>query len=241
MKLFGLQRMLDSLDIKSLEVAGVQVTPTLGPVRNLGVYFDQTLSMESHISHTVKSATFHLRNIGRARRRLTTSATKELVQSLVISRLDYGNSLLAGVSQQHLHKLQLVQNYAARIITRTRLHEHIKPVLRELHWLTIPYRIHFKTLLTVYKAKNDLAPSYITDILPSYVPGRSLRSSDQGLLSIPRYRLEAYGGRSFTVFAGKLWNSLASQIRNSPTISVFKSRLKTHLFRQCHCQSAAEQ
>ena len=234
-KLFGLQRVIDSLDVESLVVAGVQVSLSCGPVRNLGVYFDQTLSMESHINYIVKSATYHLRNIGRVRRRLTTSATKELVQSLVISRLDYGNSLLAGVNDQLLHKLQLVQNCAARIITRTRLRDHITPVLRSLHWLPIPYRINFKVLLMVFKAKNKLAPSYISDILPSYVPGRSLRSENHALLVIPRYRLEAFGGRSFAVYASRLWNSLDTITRNSSTVSEFKRRLKTKLYGQCFC------
>ena len=91
-------------------------------------------------------------NIGKARRVLTEDATKRVMQSLVMSRLDYFNALLIGIQHDLIAKLQRLQNSAARIVSRTGKYEHITPVLIKLHWLPIKFRIQFKVLLLVYKA-----------------------------------------------------------------------------------------
>ena len=186
--------------------------------------------MSSQVNNVVKSANYHLRNIGRIRKYLTDSAAKLLIQSLEISRMDYCNSLFAGITENLLHKLQLTQNRAARIISRTRRDQHITPVLKRLHWLPMRQRVDFKTLLLVYKCRNGLAPSYLSELLTLYEPSRSLRSQNLGLLHVPRYRLGSYGGRSFAVYATKLWNGLNIGVRTARTIGAFKKGLKTELF-----------
>ena len=114
----------------------------------------------------------------------------------------------------------------------SRKHEHITPILFNLHWLPINYHIMFKILLITYKAPNNLAPSYIRDLLIPYIPSRQLRSSSKNLLSIPHVNLRTYGARAFSVAAPTLWNTLPSDIKNSPSVSVFKNRLKTSLFKK---------
>jgi hypothetical protein len=109
----------------------------------------------------------------------------------------------------------------------------IRTMLRTLHWLPIRARIQFNILLLVFKSKNGSASVYISELLPSYDPGRSWRSRDKCLLIIPRYRLEAYGGRSFLVHAARLWNKLGDELRKGKTVSIFSRGLKTHLFRRC--------
>ena len=188
--LFGSKKHLAELNIKSLSVAGTDVSVAFEPVRNLGAMFDSQLIMAPHVKSVVKKSSFHLRNIGKARRVLTEDATKTVMQSLVMSRLDYCNALLTGIQQDLIAKLQRLQNSAARIVSRTRKYEHITPVLIKLHWLRIKFRIQFKVLLLVYKALNGLAPKNIKELLVPYKPRRHLRSEAKGLLDEPRTRLK---------------------------------------------------
>ena len=93
---------------------------------------------------------------------------------------------LSGCANASLKPLQLVQNAAARILTRTKCFEHITPVLASLHWLPIQFRIDFKVLVITFKALNGLAPPYVKDLLHPYIPARTLRSQNAGLLIVPR-------------------------------------------------------
>ena len=127
---------------------------------------------------------------------MATLSWRSVMQSLVMSRLDYCNALLIGIQQDLIAKLQRLQNSAARIVSRTRKYEHITPVLIKLHWLPIKFRIQCKVLLLVYIALNGLAPKYIKELLVPYKPRRHLRSEAKGLLDEPRTRLK-FGDRAF--------------------------------------------
>ncbi|XP_056618644.1 uncharacterized protein LOC130433018 isoform X2 [Triplophysa dalaica] len=198
--------------------------------KNLGVVFDSTLSFESHVANTCKIAFFHLKNISKLRHMLSLSDAEKLIHAFMTSRLDYCNALLGGCPAGLLQKLQLVQNAAARVLTRTKKYEHITPVLSTLHWLPIKHRINFKILLITYKALHGLAPQYLNELLLYYRPPRTLRSKGSCQLVIPRISKSSAGGRSFSYLAPKLWNILPCTVREADTLCQFKSRLKTHLF-----------
>ena len=154
---------------------------------------------------------------------------EKLIHAFITSRLDYCNSIFSGLTKKELGQLQLVQNAAARVLTRTRKATHITPVLRSLHWLPVSFRIDFKILLLVYKALNGLGPSYIADLLPRYEPPRLLRSAGSGLLDVPRIKSK-HGKAAFGHYAPSSWNKLPQDLRYAPTLLTFKSRLKTLLF-----------
>ncbi len=166
--------------------------------------FDSNLSFESHVSSICKTAFFHLKNISKLRPMLSTSNAEILIHAFMTSRLDYCNALLGGCSACLINKLQLVQNAAARVLTRTRKYDHISPVLSTLHWLPIKHRIDFKILLITYKALNGLAPQYLSELLSHYSPPRPLHSQNSGHLIIPRISKSTAGGRSFSYLAPKL-------------------------------------
>ncbi len=201
-------------------------------VKNLGVVLDSSISFENHISHIAKTAFFHLRNIAKLRNMLTVSDAERLVNAFMTSRLDYCNALLGGCPASSINKLQIVQHAVARVLTRSRKYNHITPILQSLHWLPIKFRISYKRSLLAYKALNGLAPVYLTNLLSHYNPTRSLRSQNAGLLVVPRIAKSTKGGRTFSYLAPKLWNSLPDNVQGSDTLSLFKSRLKTHLFSQ---------
>ena len=98
-------------------------------VKNLGVTLDSNLSMSEHISNTCKAAYIQIRHISSIRHLFTTQATQTLICSLVLSRLDYCNSLLSGCPQYLLDRLQKGQNAAERFLRKTKTSEHIHLIL----------------------------------------------------------------------------------------------------------------
>ena len=104
----------------------------------------------------------------------------------------------------------------------------------KLHWLPVHFRTIFKLLLSVYKALNGKAPSYISSLLSHRRCSRSLRSSGQELLTVPLTKLKTYGDRAFSTTAPRLWNNLPLSIHKSPIISIFKRHLKTYLFKDAY-------
>uniref|UniRef100_A0A3B3CIL0 Reverse transcriptase domain-containing protein n=1 Tax=Oryzias melastigma TaxID=30732 RepID=A0A3B3CIL0_ORYME len=215
------------LDVTT-ELQSIQLKTT-NQARNLGVVIDTDLNFDKHIKAVTKSAYYHLKNISRIKDLMSKQDLEKLVHAFIFSRLDYCNSVFTGLPKKSIRKLQLIQNSAARVLTRTKKVDHISPVLRSLHWLPVCQRIDFKVLLLVYKALNGLAPKYMTDLLTQYVPARPLRSSGSGLLSVPRVRTK-HGEAAFSFYAPQIWNRLPENLRSAETLSVFKSRLKTHLF-----------
>ena len=131
-----------------------------------------------------KAAFFYLRNIAKLRPFLSQQHAKKCVHPFISSRLDYCNALLTGPPKQSIDKLQLNQNSAARLLTRTRKREHITPVYANLRWLAVSLRIDFKVLLLVYKTLNGLGSADITNSLLFYNPSRLLRFSVAVFLKI---------------------------------------------------------
>ena len=200
--------------------------------RNIGAIFDSTLTMSAHVNSIVKSGFYHLRNIAKIRNVLSRETTKILIHAFVCSRIDNYNSLLFGLPKNLVNKLQHLMNAAARVIARVDIHDHISPVLKELHWLPVEQRIIFKINLITFKCLNDLAPSYLKELITLYQPNRTLRSSSDKLkLATVPYNLKNYGYRSYSVHAPILWNSLPFFIRSADSVATFKSNLKTYLFK----------
>ncbi|XP_041466248.1 uncharacterized protein LOC121416805 [Lytechinus variegatus] len=220
-------------ELPKFEVDGAVVKPSECS-KDLGVIVDGKLCMKQHIQKICRAASFGIHRIGKLRKYLDKNSTERLVNAFVTSQIDYCNSFLINLPASHLSKLQHIQNTAARLITRTRKHEHITPILLSLHWFPIPQRIQFKVLLLTYKAFNGLAPSYIKELIQPKTQTTSIRlrsSSSIHLQLAPGPRTKTrYGDRAFCVCAPKLWNDLPVIIRDSPSVDTFKIRLKTYLF-----------
>ncbi len=131
-----------------------------------------------------KLSFFHLRQIVQLCPFISTNDAETLIYAFVSSHLDYCNALFIGLPATSIARLQYIQNSAARILTRTKRSAHITPILADLHWLPVAYRIKFNILLIPFKALNGLAPYYLCNLLLPYSPPRSLRSSDSRLPSV---------------------------------------------------------
>ncbi|KAK3552271.1 hypothetical protein QTP86_007154 [Hemibagrus guttatus] len=171
----------------TISLSNSMISPS-ATARNLGVTMDNQLSFSSHVTNVTRSCQFLLYNIRRIRPFLSTQATHVLVQSLVISRLDYCNSLLAGLPLNAIRPLQMIQNAATRLVFNLPKFSHTTPLLRSLHWLPVAARIRFKTLMLAYKAKNGPAPSYLKALVTPRTVPRSLRSTSTARLVLPSLR-----------------------------------------------------
>ncbi|KAJ8045610.1 hypothetical protein HOLleu_08649 [Holothuria leucospilota] len=188
------------------------------------------MTLEHHVTNLCRSANCQLRKISQMRKYLDSKSCEILVHAFITSRLDFLNSLLHGLPESAIQKLQKIQNTAARIVKRKGRNCHITPILKELHWLPISSRIQYKLLLLAFRAYALGEPKYLSQLLLPYIPTRPLRSSCKSYLSVPKLRLKTYGCRSFQYCASSLWNSLPDDLRACSQLSVFKGLLKTHLF-----------
>ena len=215
----------------NLTIGNDTVSVTQDPPKNLGVYFDKHLSMDTHVKKLSKSLNSSLYKTGKIRRYLDKKSCTILINGAFTSQLDYCNSLLYGLPKKSLDPLQKLQNRAARILTYSRKYDHITPVLRSLHWLRIEKPVVFKVLLITFKALHDLAPQYLSELLHWYTPDvYELRSRNQCLLHKPSFETKTFGFRRFEFAAPYLWNSLPIELKKMENINSFKKALKTYLF-----------
>jgi len=130
---------------------GNDTVQSASSVRDLGTYLDSEASMKTHVSKTVSCCFNVLRQIRSIRRSVTRPVLQSLVVSLVSSRLDYSNATLAGLPGHELNRFQSVLNAAARLIFSGKTHDHVTPLLRDLHWLRVQQRIEYKIAVLVYQ------------------------------------------------------------------------------------------
>ena len=211
---------------------GPNAVPFKISAKYLGVHLDETLSMKEQVTSLCRSFYFHLRKIASIRPYLSDESTAQLVSSLIISRLDYCSSTLSGLPSCSLNRLQKVQNNAARLVLRKQKSDHVTPLLEKLHWLPLEARIHYKIATLAFRHFENSLPPYLSELLHTYQPSRTLRSSSEKLLKVPKTNLKSAGNRSFHLQAAKIWKSLPTNVRSSPSLSSFKKNLKTHPFKE---------
>ena len=150
------------------------------------------------------------------------------MQALVLSKLDYCNSLLLGMPKYLLHHLQKIQNTASRVINNGRKYDSVTEDMKNLHWLKIPERVDYKGAVLIFQCINNQALTYLK-VLLNINHNRSLRSSSSMLLPVSMSRLSIVHN-SFSIRGPRIWNELPIEVRRCSNISDFKSKLKTYMF-----------
>ena len=208
--------------------------PFSDSAKNLGFILDSKLSMKKHVIKICQTAYFELKRISSIRRFLTEDATKTLVTSYILSRLDYCNCLLMGTPNSVIQPLQKIQNFAARLVLLAPRHHHSTPLLEKNNCTGFPFQnvLSIKPLVCV--SVLQMVPVLLTsELLHVYTPSRTLRSSsDTRMLKIQQYKRKTHGFRTFSCFGSHIWNSLPQDLRHCSTLSPFKAKLKTFLFSQ---------
>lgn len=219
-------------ELKSLNVNGTQIHRS-EVVRLLGAWLDKELNMKHHVKTKARAASLNLQRLKKIRPFLTQDAAKTLVVSLVLSHLDYANSLLSGLPAKTIWILQRIQNLAAKMILGRNKYASSSQARKDLHWLPIVARVKFKLLTLVHKCLFSKSPKYLKSLLAEKKPLRQgLRSGKQGgiILEVPYVKKKTQASRSFSVEGPRLWNNLPYRIRTIISHEQFRKELKTFLF-----------
>ena len=157
-----------------------------------------------------------------------------LLCTLVLSQLDYANSLLSRTPKTIIKPYQTVQNFAVRMAYKKSRRDDVYMYLQQLHWLPVKYRTVFKLLTVAYNAVHGRAPHYLTEKLKRKEYHRTTRqSSSIGItLDVPLNKKKSFADRGFSYAVAKYWNDIPDNIKTAKDIKNFKSLLKTHFFKK---------
>ena len=229
---FGWPSQLEKCIGTSININGEEIMRA-NTTKYLGAYLDSKLDFREHIKVKCRAAMLNIYKIRAARKNLTRSACNKLMVSLVLSHLDYTNSLLGNLPKNSIRKMQLVQNIAARITLGKRKYDSATSCLQKLHWLPIQHRIEFKIISLVHKCLHNNAPPYLQRLIQHTRPTRTgLRSEeDTTRLLVLRTSRKTFALRSFSVLGPQLWNDLPRNLHRIDNYASFKKELKTYLFK----------
>ena len=230
--IIGSEAKLTEFDFEAELMFGESGVQRSTKLNNLGVIFDEHLLMKQQLNNSKKKAICALINIAKISTFTNRIHRTQLVHSLVLSQLDYCNSLYYGIPNQDLNTMQMIINSAARIIVGMPRYsrERITPVCIDLHFLPIKARVEYKICLLAFKALFLDEPKYLADLLKPYATSSALELRSNGRLDEPFITRAASISRCFEYCAPRLFNSLPQDVKGQVTINSFKKKLKTHLF-----------
>ena len=201
----------------------------------LGVLLDQNLTLKSHILTKAKRASYHLYRIRQIVKFLDLLAKQTLISSLVMSHLDYANTMFINLPSSSIYPMQQIQNQAAKLIMNKHWLDSPTVIMKQLHWLPIRFRCEYKLLLHVYRCMKDQAPEYQQQKLTLRNPAQmTYLATECNFLHIPYNRRKTLADCGFSSAGPRLWNTLPFELQTAPSVSNFKKLLKAHLFKICY-------
>ena len=232
--MFGSRQQLKKCTLDSISVSGESVKKS-SSIKYLGVHLDESLTFHQQITAKCKAALYNLARIKSIRKYLDIESCKTLMSSLVLAHLDYANVLYYRLPDRDIHKLQRVQNMAAKVVLIRRKRDSATECLKILHWLPVRNRIQYKLAVYVFKCLHNSSPRYLSEMIQVKTVIRPLRAMDGTgiLLKVPFTKNKTFLDRSFRVAGPTTWNNLPVEVRSASDILKFKSLLKTHLFKSC--------
>ena len=173
----------------------------------------------------------------RTKTSLLSLSTVDRLKDLILDIIFHAVIVQVGSTNDVTSHLQRIQNYAARVIFRLPMSSSITIHLKSLHWLPVKVRSTYKIACLCYHCHSSTAPSYVTDMLhkkPLHTRNTRSSSYTMPLLNRPAHSKATLGDRSFSFASSSVWNSIPNDVRCAPSLSSFKSRLKTYLFRSVY-------
>ena len=218
--LFGTRQLLSQLRDVTVPFLGQELKP-VASAKDLGIILDSNLNFNDHVTSLSSSLLSTLCQVNRVRHLFSREILNTILNSLVFSKLFYCSTVWSGTSKDNVHKLQLLQNFAARILTNTKKFDHISPILNELGWLTIEELLNLRDVIMIYKCINGLASNYLSSKLYKRSDTHAYNTRLKEHFSLPLCRT-SIAQRNFYYRALKSWNKLSVATRNPSSLAQFK-------------------
>ena len=192
----------------------------------LGIHLDQHLNLKHHIARKARAAACVMFNLMKLCHYLSKETCLQLANSLVFSHMGYGNALFINLPESTLKPFQTIQNLTAKVILGRSKYDSYTQAVKDLHILPVKVRCEYKVLVLVFKCLNNLAPSYLSNLLSPHSVAYNTRSASRNMLAIPFMKHKTFADRSFSVAGTKLWNKLPENIKCSSSVEDFKQTTK---------------
>ena len=224
-------KIMEEPPILTIKGDQIQVSET---EKLLGVHINNSLNWSSHIESTLKKCNSLLFLLNRIKQYLNVPTRKLFYNAYILPHLDYCCTIWGNANSELMNTLIKFQKRAARSILDKPIETPSGELFTELKWMTFPKRVMYQKDVLMYKIMNNLAPPYLANIFKSKdVHDRTLRSTSENLLYIPKPNIELY--RNSLAYSGsKIWNSIPEQLRNATSLQQFRNGYLTLVASQDH-------
>ena len=202
-------------------------------VKNLGVHMDCCMTFDTHMNAVNNKLMGTLIFLNRLTNRFDQNCRIMIVQSLILSVLNYGLKVWGSASKSTLYKAQKLQNFAGKVaVGGARRRDHASPILERLNWLRIDKKYIYELCIFIFKIKLREVPEWLFEFpTASELRGAAMITRQNHKLFIPHTRTKN-GARNLYVEGPRLWNSLPDNMINCRSLPSFKKILFNYLFHQ---------
>ena len=210
----------------SINFSGNVISPSK-QVKNLGVYFDNYMNFNIHIDEMTRKISGLLFYLNRIKDQLDSTIRTIVVQSLVLTVLNYCSTIWGMANKTQIDRVQKLQNFAAKVsVGGLRKYDHVQPAFEKLKWLKVKNKINHDICIIVFKIINNYFPEWFCK-LPTVEQVRDLPTRQRLDIYTPRSRTDL-GARALKVKGPSLWNALPTEIKRANNIRGFKCKLKDY-------------
>ena len=223
----GTQELLRRLPNEiAISFLGKEITP-VSSAKDLGIILDNNLTYDQHIHQLTSSCMTKLCQINRVKNSFDRDTLCTIISALVLSKLFYCSTVWSNTTATNIKKLQAVQNFACRIITKTKKFEHITPPLREIKLLLLNEHLHYRDTVMTFRYMKGLAPTCLCESLRRRKSIHYHNTRNTESLDIPPNKTKS-GQRRFLHRAVNIWNNLDEDFKQL-SLTSFKTKLRTHM------------
>ena len=157
-----------------------------------------------------------------------------IANGIFCSKLIFQISLWGGTEEYLLNALQIVQNKAARFVTRRDKFTPVVELLRQCGWLSIRQLVFYHSVITIYKTLQTSFPKYIHSKLSMEFPYNTRLAQSESVRMGPDFQSKLeITEKSFMNRATVSFNRLPAELRQVRKIEDFKKELKRWILENC--------